>query len=123
MLQNINQHILILSHILIFVKIQAISSLNLSIDSEYLRIIQDLRSLGLNPSGNKNTDKFKLEQAKKELIDKIQTKDNSNQQSKTEEFQKIFPVEDTSDSVRAEMEEQRLGAMNIAELNKLYFNL
>ena len=103
--------------------IQAISSLNPSIDSEYLRIIQDLRSLGLNPSGNKNTDKFKLEQAKKELIDKIQTKDNSNQQSKTEEFQKIFPVEDTSDSVRAEMEEQRLGAMNIAELNKLYFNL
>ena len=105
--------------------IQTISALNTSIhsiDSEYMRIILELRRLGLTPSGNKEIDKAKLARAKEELITKIKSHEqNSNNENL--QIQTISPVENIENSKRAEMEEQRLGAMTIAELNRLYFGI
>ena len=57
--------------------VAAISSLGVhNYDPEYQRILQELMRFGIAPSGNKNIDKGKLEQAKTELIQKIQTKNN-----------------------------------------------
>ena len=100
--------------------LNVISSIQPCVDAEYLRILQELRRMGIAPSGNKSVDKSKLEQAKTELINKIKEKESS------ENFnipQAIQPVDDVEDSKRNELEIQRLGAMNIAELNKLYFKL
>ena len=103
--------------------IQAISPIiNPYSDPEYLRILQELMRLGIAPSGNKNIDKAKLEQAKTELIEKIQQKETNNQKQELQ-VQPMSPVDNVQDAKRTEMEEQRLGAMNIAELNKIYFNL
>lgn len=103
--------------------IQAISPIiNPYSDPEYLKTLQELMKLGISPSGNKNADKAKLEEAKTELIQKIQHKEESNQQHSLQ-VQPIGAVDNVQDSKRTEMEQQRLGAMNIAELNKLYFNL
>ena len=100
--------------------ISAISSS--SYDAEYHRILQELMRLGISPSGNKTIDKGKLEQAKTELIQKIQ---NKNQEEEKNELQVeiIGAVQDSQDSKRAQMEEQRLGAMTLAELNRMYFGI
>lgn len=100
--------------------ISAISSS--SYDAEYQRILQELMRLGISPSGNKTIDKGKLEQAKTELIQKIQ---NKNQEEEKNELQVeiIGAVQDSQDSKRAQMEEQRLGAMTLAELNRMYFGI
>lgn len=100
--------------------INAISSS--SYDAEYQRILQELMRLGISPSGNKTIDKGKLEQAKTELIQKIQ---NKNQEEEKNELQveTIGAVQDSQDVKRAQMEEQRLGAMTIAELNRMYFGI
>ena len=103
--------------------IQAISPIrNPYSDPEYLRILQELMRLGVTPTGNKDVDKAKLEQAKTELIEKIQQKEAHNQKQELQ-VQPMAPVDNVQDTKRAEMEQQRLGAMNIAELNKIYFNL
>ena len=101
--------------------IQAVSSINSYSDPEYLRILQELMKLGIAPSGNKSIDKAKLEKAKQELIEKIKTKEE--RENKSPQFQPLSPVEENEDPKRAEMEEQRLGAMTVAELNRLYFRI
>ena len=89
-------------------------------DAEYFRIIRELKALGIVPSGNKNIDKNKLKQAKQALIDKIVDK----QESKFENnIQKIQPPEIVEEPKVTEMEEKRLGAMKVAELNRLYFKI
>ena len=103
--------------------VAAISAISSSgYDAEYQRILQELMRLGISPSGNKTIDKGKLEQAKTELIQKIQ---NKNQEEEKNELQveTIGAVQDSQDSKRAQMEEQRLGAMTIAELNRMYFGI
>lgn len=103
--------------------IQAISPImNPYSDPEYLRILQELMRLGIAPTGSKDVDKAKLAEAKAELIEKIKQKETHSQKQELQ-VQPITPVDTVQDSKRAEMEEQRLGAMNIAELNKIYFNL
>ncbi len=93
-----------------------------NIDSEYLRIIGEMRRLGLTPSGDKNTDTARLTQAKTELVSKIQNKESA-QNTQNIGVQVIEPVDESEYAVRAEMEEQRLGAMSVAQLNRLYFGL
>ena len=101
--------------------IQAISPVGGYVDSEYMKILQELMKLGIAPSGNKSIDKAKLEQAKQELIEKIKTKENNDlNENKT---QPPNPVDGTDNSKRAEMEEQRLCAMTVAELNRIYFHI
>lgn len=102
--------------------IQAISPISSYSDPEYLRIIQELRRLGISPSGNKTVDKAKLEQAKTELITKIKEKEQVETKSDIQ-VQVIDPADEIQYAQRAEMEEQRLGAMTVAQLNRIYFNL
>lgn len=103
--------------------VASISSLGVhNYDPEYQRILQELMRFGIAPSGNKNVDKGKLEQAKTELIQKIQTK-NSEEEKQTLQVQPLEGVQDTQDSKRGEMEEQRLGAMTLSELNRMYFGI
>ncbi len=102
--------------------LQAINPINAYPDYEHLRILQELRSLGITPSGTKSIDKAKLEQAKAELILKIKDKEHTDITSDLK-IQIIDPAEAIENTKRSEMEEQRLGAMTIAELNKIYFHL
>ena len=59
--------------------VAAVSAIGPHSDPEYLRILQELMKLGIAPSGNKSVDKSKLEQAKLELIQKIQIKQEEEQ--------------------------------------------
>lgn len=92
------------------------------IDQEYLRIIQELQKLGLKPTGNKSTDTSRLADAKAQLIERIQSQNNA-ENNQALGIQTLSPVEEIENVQKSEMEEQRLGAMTIAELNKLYFGL
>lgn len=91
-------------------------------DAEYQRIIQELKALGINPSGNKETDKAKLTQAKLELVQKIEAKQEEDDKQKLQ-VQPIAPVDESQNAARSQLEEQRLGAMTVAELNRLYFGI
>lgn len=102
--------------------VAAIGAINSYEDPEYLRILSELMKLGIAPSGNKSIDKTKLEQAKAELVQKIQTK-HQEEEKQSLQIQPLEGVMDTQDSKRAQMEEERLGAMTVAELNKFYFGL
>lgn len=94
--------------------IQAIGAVGPHSDPEYLRILQELMALGVAPSGNKSTDKAKLERVKAERI-----------QARLAEQQtvNVQPSESVQEAQKSRMEIERAGAMNLAELNKLYFGL
>lgn len=81
------------------------------IDSEYLMIMMEMRKLGLTPTGNKAADKTTLEAEKQKLAQKIQAKMEAK------------APEQTDNSDRAVLEEQKLGAMTVAELNKILHGL
>ena len=81
-------------------------------DPEYMKIVQELLQLGLTPTGNKNADKARLQTEKQKLAEKIM-----------EKVQEQQPVQQNENVQRAQMEEQRLGAMNVAELNKILHGL
>ena len=102
--------------------ITAINAVHSYSDPEYQRILQELMRLGIAPSGNKAIDKSKLEKAKAELVEKIIQKEEQSNQSNSFS-QALSPVDRTDNLKHSEMEEQRLGAMTIAELNRLYFGI
>lgn len=94
--------------------VQAINSVGRDcpyLDPEYRRIIQELLALGLTPTGNKSADKAKLEAKKQELARKIQEKMETKQPDMADMQQ------------RSQLETQKLGAMNVAELNKILHGL
>lgn len=96
----------------------------LHIDAEYMRIIQELRALGMSPTGSKSTDAQRLAQAKAELVQRIHHKQEENINSYKDLGVEIIPQVDESEYIqRSEMEEQRLGAMSVAQLNRIYFGL
>ncbi len=89
-------------------------------DPEYIKIIKELTQMGITPSGNKNADVSKLKEAKTELIEKIQTKQNEEQKQELQ----VQPLEASKESQQAQqLEYAKTGAMTLAELNKLYFGL
>mgnify|MGYP004576008573 FL=1 len=99
--------------------VAAIGAISSYSDPEYLRILQELMQLGITPSYNKSTDKSKLQQAKLELTQKIQHKAEEEQKQNLQ----VQPLEAPQNAERAKMEESKLGAMTVAELNKIYFGL
>lgn len=99
--------------------VAAISAIGPYSDPEYLRILQELMKLGIAPSGNKSVDKSKLEQAKIELVQKIQAKQEEEQKQDL----KVRPLEAVKESQQAQLETEKTGAMTLAELNKIYFGL
>lgn len=80
-------------------------------DSEYMMILMDLHKLGLKPTGNKAVDKATVEAEKIKIAEKIQDKMGVNVTEKTENPE------------RSKMEEEKLGAMNVGELLKIYHGL
>ena len=80
-------------------------------DPEYTRILMELHKLGIKPTGNKEVDKAKLEEEKQKLAEKIQDKMGVNVSEKT------------NDSERTSLEEEKLGAMNVGELLKIYHGI
>ena len=76
--------------------------------------------MGIAASGKKKTDVSKLKQAKTELIEKIQTKQNEEQKQELQ----VQPLEASKESQQTQqLEYAKTGAMTLAELNKLYFGL
>ncbi len=103
--------------------VQAIgSNFAYGINAEYLRIMRDLLSLGIPPTGNQAKDADRLNKAGAELVQRINNNDISNS-NKDLGVQVLNPVDRSDYAQRSEMEEQRLGAINIALLNKIYFKL
>ena len=103
--------------------IQAISAINSYKDPEYMRIMRELMTLGIAPTGNKDIDKEKVENGKANLIEKIQEKGDNTKSNATSQAEYFAPPENVQDPQRAELETQRLGAMNVAELMKIYHQL
>lgn len=83
------------------------------IDPEYMQIIIELQKLGLSPTNNKAVDKARLNEEKQKLVKKIHEKIEAAQQSQNT----------NATAERAKMEEQRLGAMKVGELNKILLGL
>ena len=100
--------------------IQAIGPVCPYVDPEYLRILQELLQLGITPSGNKTVDKAKLQEAKEKLIKKIQEKEQNHQ---TVQFNLNKDQNSVQNDERAKMEEEKLGAKTVAELNRIYFGI
>lgn len=91
--------------------IGAIGSNFCKVDQEYTRIMMELHKLGLTPTGNKEVDKATLEAEKQKLAQKIQEKSESQTPEKN------------NNTDRAILEEKKLGAMQVAELNKILHGL
>ena len=87
-------------------------------DMEYQRIIQQLMALGISPSGNKNTDKARLQIEKEKLVNKI-----AEQGKQENNFLETLVQVNEDNYARQALEEQRIGAMSIAELNKYLLGL
>jgi len=81
-------------------------------DPEYMKIIQELFKLGIAPTGEKNVDKARLEAEKKKLAEQIQ-----------EKAQQVNPQQAQEMAQRSKLEEEKLGAMTVAELNKILHGL
>ena len=111
-------------------------------DYELYRIMQELISLGIQPSGNKAVDQAKLVQARNELINKIaekkveqalpqrqavrtyeSQKEYEPDNDKKSEFENVLLNTEENYTTREKLEEEKLGAMTIAQLNRIYFGL
>lgn len=93
-----------------------------NIDYEHQRIIQELLSIGISPTYEKSADKAKLEAEKVKLVEKISNKCSTSEKEPKPEFKDVI-VAYQPDGNRVKLEEERLGAMTLAELNKIYFGL
>ena len=111
-------------------------------DYELYIIMQELTALGITPSGNKATDRAKLAQARQDLINKIaekrveqaepqrqavktyETKEKYGlSNDKKSEFENVLSNTESRYTTQEELEQQKLGAMTIAQLNRIYFGL
>ena len=89
------------------------------IDSEHQRIMRELRALGIEPSGDKATDKAKLERVQSSKNTEAPQAESSVQANKTfgETIEELAGI-NLNYRVNAEA---MTGATQIAELNKLRF--
>ena len=92
-------------------------------DAEYMRMMREMHYFGLSPSGDKNADAQKLYQVKAEVVQRIVNNSNTSDSQSSLGVQVINPVDESGYAQKSELEEQRLGAVNIALLNKIYFGL
>ncbi len=92
--------------------ISAIGAIGHDYDPEYLQIIRELRKYGLTPSGNKEIDKSRLAQAKLK-------------QEQAEEFllEDISKPDENKDTERALLEELRMGATELAKINRVLLGI
>lgn len=88
--------------------IQAVGAISHYTDPEYIKILIELRKLGISPSGNKTVDRGKLEQEKRKLEEKFEIKNLDTDKNQLE---------------REQLEERRTGATALAEINKILLGL
>ena len=95
------------------------TGLSCVIDPEYQRIIRELRALGIEPSGDKASDKAKLERVQSSKDASAAQTEGSVQANKTfgETIEELAGIE-MSEKVNAA---SMTGATQISELNKLRF--
>ena len=86
--------------------IGAIGSSNFQNDKEYKLIISELTQLGIKPTGKKPIDKARLEEEKEKLMQMLKTQSEKR------------PADDNKNTQIARLEEERPGAVTLAELNK-----
>lgn len=86
--------------------ILAVGAINHYTDPEYIKILMELRKLGITPSGSKTIDRGKLVKAKHQLEEKFEVKEQA-----------------LPDTEREKLEEQRTGATALAEINKILLGL
>ena len=77
-------------------------------DPEYIRILMELRKLGITPSGSKAIDRQKLADEKRRLEEKFEVKHSDSNKNQLE---------------RENLEKQRIGATALAEINKILLGL
>lgn len=83
------------------------------IDYEYYRIMQQLKALGITPSGNKSTDKARLNAEKNKIINKLEEK---------EFIETLLQIQEDN-TTKEQLEIDRPGAQKLAELNRIHFGL
>ena len=83
-------------------------------NSEYAWILAELRRLGLTPTGDINIDKA--------LVQKAKQKENENKDEiSIDKFNITAQSNETNELER--MEEERIGAMNIALINRILLQI
>ena len=92
---------------------------NCAVDYEHYRIIQQLIALGIQPSGNKATDKARLQIEKEKLVNKVAEKNNKT----NVDFAETLEATQKKQELREQMEEERLGAKTIGELNRILLGI
>ena len=93
---------------------------SVAFDSEYQRIIRELRALGIEPTGNKSVDKAKLEAAKAEQRAKNEGVVSFQAVTGTNETEKAGAIS-SADNIKndtAIQAQNMTGAEQIALLNK-----
>lgn len=90
--------------------------LNGGIDAEHLRIMRELRAMGIEPTGDKSADKAKLEEAKK--IKSIQQANISKNKSGEEQSAQSSVA--ANENSQSETNSAMAGATQLSELNKLF---
>lgn len=96
-------------------------AVSVAFDSEYQRIIRELRALGLEPTGNKTVDKAKLEAAKEQQKAKNSGTVIFEAVTGTNDAEKVGAIS-SADNIKndsATMAQQMMGAEQISQLNKL----
>lgn len=88
--------------------IQAVSAISHYSDPEYIRILMELRKLGIASSGNKSIDRQRLAEEKRRLEEKFEVNTPEPNKNQTE---------------REILEENRPGATALAEINKILLGL
>ena len=106
-------------------RISGISGNN--VDIEYKRIIQELRALGLSPTGNKEIDKSRLNAKKAELLERVKATEKVQKAEKSNEEGNDFKgtvksLQDASEA-RKLLETERTGAEMLAQINRMYFGI
>ena len=85
--------------------------LNSYFDSEYYRIVLELRRLGITPSGNRDLDKSKLQQVKQKI---------NEVESKAFAIDEYIEYADEEEQIRSQLEEEKVGASILSDLNRYF---
>lgn len=89
------------------------------IDPEHQRIMRELRAMGIEPTGDKSTDKAKLEETKSaKKAAQTQSSQKVTFVSETEESSKADAVSSKDEAASAINAQTMSGAEQIAQLNK-----
>lgn len=89
------------------------------IDPEHQRIMRELRAMGIEPTGDKNTDKAKLEEAKQaKRSAQAQEVEKASFVSGVQETEKAGAVSSKDEAINTAAGQNMTGAQQVAMINK-----